>query len=76
MKPPSKSIPRSLSGQTPPGRRVEMPSVTKPRKYAPSMTVPGDGSVSRPPGNHTDERQGRSAAVAGIAAGRMVGGRG
>ena len=76
MKKPSRNISRSLGAQTPPGRRVDQPSVSGLRQYRPSMTVPGDGTVSKAPGTGTrdDGRQERSASVYADALGRRVGG--
>jgi len=76
MKPPSKNITASLKGQRPPGRGSEPVSTGKLTRYGPSMTVPGDGTVSKAPGTGTrdDGRQERSASVYADALGRRVGG--
>ena len=50
MKPPSKSISASLSGQRAPGRTAGPVTVTSPRANSPSMTLPGNGGSSKPPG--------------------------
>lgn len=49
MKAPSKNVSASLRGQRIAGRGQESISVTK-QSGRPSMTVPGEGGVERPPG--------------------------
>jgi hypothetical protein len=60
MKPPSKSISKSLAGQRAKGRGMEEISVTG-QTAGVSMTVPGDGKVSDAPGADRNQGGERSA---------------
>lgn len=76
MKKPSRNIATSIKGQSPGGRRREAIQTGGLSRYAPSMTVPGEGGTTVPQGNGTarDGRQDRSAVNYANAASRMVGG--
>ena len=76
MKSPSKNIAASIKGQSPGGRGPERVETSRPGRYAPSMTVPGEVRTTVPQGNGTarDGRQDRSAVKHAAAAGKMVGG--
>lgn len=50
MKSPSKNISASLRGQSVQARAPVTPSVSEQRTGGPTMTVPGEGKVERPPG--------------------------
>lgn len=68
MKKPVRNIAADLRGQSAPGRTSETIVTESLRTGGPTMTVPGEGGVTLPPGSTTrGEQQQRSAALFGDA---------
>jgi len=63
MKAPSKNVSASLRSQGKRGRGMEEQSVTGMRSGGPTMTVPGEGGTSTPPGAGREHPMTGTAAV-------------